>query len=64
MVCIKVEPKNVLKLSKNYIPASDKVLEDQKLKREKFRKFLARVCGPKIFKFFLFSIFDLPEPYH
>ena len=47
MVCIKVEPKNVLKLSKNYILASDKVLDDQKLKKKNSKIFGLCVCGPR-----------------
>ena len=50
MVCNKVEPKNVLKLSKNYIAAGYKVLEDQKFEK-KFQNFFFIFSK----KFFIFS---------
>ena len=44
MVHNKVEPKNVLKSSKNYIAAGGKVLEAQKLKK-KIEKFILLTLG-------------------
>ena len=56
MVHNKVEPKNVLKLSKNYIAAGSKVLEAQKFKKKNFENFFEKI-EKKIFKNFFKKFF-------